>query len=190
MLKKYFQANKYKHNAAQKLGLGLVFCAKYIAYINPDTGQNERCYAYEQCSLHYINAQKRKAYADCQRIDARCHRKRKHGFDRKIVVFVLIVLAEGFPYHISAYKRKQDKRYPVIYACYEAFKLIAEQEAQRRHKRLKAAEIHADSQHMLCADLFNRKALTYGNRKGIHAQRNTDQEYVYEIQLSSPYSLI
>ena len=33
MLKKYFQANKYKHNAAQKLGLGLIFCAKYIAYI-------------------------------------------------------------------------------------------------------------------------------------------------------------
>ena len=68
--------------------------------------------------------------------------------------------------------------------------LIAEQEAQRRHKRLKAAEIHADSQHMLCADLFNRKALTYGNRKGIHAKRNADKKYVYNIQSSSPYSFI
>ena len=178
------------HRTAEKLGLGLIFCAKYIAYINPDAGQDKRRCTDKQRSLHDINAQKRKAYADGKRVDARCHGKRKHGFERKIVVFVLLVLAESFPYHITAYKRKQDKCYPVVDARYEAFKPIAEQEAQRRHERLKAAEIHADSQHMLCADLFYRKPLAYGNRKGIHAQRNADQEYVYKIQLSSPYSLI
>ena len=42
MLKKYFKANKYKHRTAEKLGLGLIFCAKYIAYINPDAGQDKR----------------------------------------------------------------------------------------------------------------------------------------------------
>ena len=78
-------------------------------------------------------------------------------------IIVMLVLAERFPYHIAADDRKQDEGYPVVDVRDKAFKLIAEQKAERRHERLKSAEINADREHMLRADLFDRKSLAnYG----------------------------
>ena len=52
----------------------------------------------------------------------------------------------------------------------------AEQIADDRHKKLEAAEINADQQRMLRAELFDAQALAYGHSEGVHAKADGDEE--------------
>ena len=52
----------------------------------------------------------------------------------------------------------------------------AEQIADDRHEKLKSAEINADQQRMLRAELFDAQALAYGHGKGVHAKADGDEE--------------
>ena len=52
----------------------------------------------------------------------------------------------------------------------------AEQIADDRHEKLEAAEINADQQRMLRAELFYAQTLAYGHGEGVHAKANGNEE--------------
>ena len=121
------------------------------------------------------DVQESEGYADGQRVYARRDRHEEHGLEAKIVV-ELLGLAEGLLYHVAADEGQQNESYPMVNVRDEMLEPEAEQIADDRHEKLKSAEINADQQRMLRAELFDAQALAYGHGKGVHAKADGDEE--------------
>ena len=91
-------------------------------------------------------------------------------------MLVAIFVAERLADHIRADQRKQHKGYPVVDALDQALKLPAQQPAEQRHQRLKAAEIQAGCCAVARTELFDRQSLAHRDRERVHGKAHGDQE--------------
>ena len=75
--------------------------------------------------------------------------------------------------HVCTDEHEQNAGNPVVKSTDVFCKGACQQPAQKRHQRLKAAEISADDQRVLRPHLLHGQSLADGHRKGIHRQRNS-----------------
>ena len=84
------------------------------------------------------------------------------------VLGLVLLAGESLPQHIAADEHQQDEGDPVVKALDSGRELRAQHPADKRHKRLKAAEIQSHRQGMAPFDPRHGQALTHRHRKGVH----------------------
>ncbi len=116
---------------------------------------------------------KRESNSDCQSINAGSdsHEKKFLVVQTRAdggVLGLILLAGESLPQHIAADEHQQDEGDPVVKALDSGRELRAQHPADKRHKRLKAAEIQSHRQGMAPSDFRHGQALTHRHRKGVH----------------------
>lgn len=102
--------------------------------------------------------------SDGKRVDARCDSKRYHRLEIERRAF-LFLLAERLTKHIYAYDKEKSEGYPMVEIRYEVLETASEKIADKRHNRLKNAEVKSHAKSVLPFDTAYRKPFTDRHRK-------------------------
>ena len=177
MLKQDLRAEQDEDHAAGELGLALVAQAEHVAEPDAGRGKDEGDRADERHGGHDTRAgQERERDADGERVDARGDGQQEHGLECKRAVELVLIFGQRLADHVAADDAQQYERDPVIDGGDKLLKLRAEQIAQQRHERLKAAEPRACDAAFLPRYALQRQPLADGDGKRVHRQADCQHD--------------
>ena len=87
--------------------------------------------------------------------------------------FFFIPFTDSFDHHLATDEAKQNKSDPVVNTGDILLELTAKKPADKRHERLKSAEIKTDDQSLLFIEFSHSEPLTDRDCKGVHGKPNT-----------------
>ena len=173
MLQQDFNAQQHQDHAAGQLRPLFVPGAEPAAHRHTRNGNAERGGADDAAGRQNGGIKKRESNSDCQSINAGSdsHEKKFLVVQTRAdggVLGLVLLAGESLPQHIAADEHQQDEGDPVVKALDSGRELRAQHPADKRHKRLKAAEIQPHRQSVTPSDFRHGQALTHRHRKGVH----------------------
>lgn len=147
--------------------------AKVIVPINPTAGRIETS---------------RKANvtptASASMLVATARRYHRLEIERRAFLFLL---AERLTKHIYAYDKEKSEGYPMVEIRYEVLETASEKIADKRHNRLKNAEVKSHAKSVLPFDTAYRKPFTDRHRKSVHRKSDGNKKEFGKSHMISPY---